>query len=94
MSIRNNFKADSSAVIWVLLVIGIMVGAAIVVFWKWKDLNNTVASEFNCKIKQQSYCLGVINKESQNWDEIAPKTGCEKYNVVKPADEDCKRLFG
>jgi hypothetical protein len=94
MSILNNYKADSSAVIWVLLVIGIIVAASIVIFWKWKDLNNTVTNEFNCKIKQQSYCLGMINKENPNWDEIAPKTGCDKYNVVKPDDGTCKRLFG
>jgi len=93
MSIRNNCKATSTAVIWALVAIGIIVTVSIVVFWKWKDLNSTVANEFNCRVKQQSYCLNLITKQNPNWDEIAPKTGCEKFAIVKPTEEDCKRLY-
>ena len=84
-------KGVSSTAIFVLVAIGILVIAGLIVFWQFLKQNPTV-NEFTCKIKQSSYCSSLINGENPNWDEIVPKTGCEKIGIAKPTLEECKGL--
>lgn len=85
-------KGVSSTVIFVVVAIALFVGAGIIVFWKWMDLQGLIANESSCILKQKSYCVSLINGENPNWDEINPKTGCEKFGIVQPSSDDCKRL--
>ena len=83
-------KGLSSTVIFVLVTIGLMVAAGMIIFWRWMGWHGEVVNEYSCRVKQQNYCMQLINGENPNWDEIAPKTGCEKFGVVKPTLDECK----
>lgn len=83
----------SSTAIFVMVVIGLMFLAGLVIFWRWLDLQKREANEFACKVKQRSYCLALIKGENPNWEEIEPKEGCEKFEIVKPGIEECKKMM-
>jgi hypothetical protein len=85
--------AVSSTAIFVLVVIGMMLTASLVIFWRWMDLQGQEANEFYCKIKQKNYCAALLQGENPNWDEINPKTGCEKFGIAKPTLEECKKAI-
>jgi len=80
-------------VIFIIFVIGLIVGAALLIFWKWYGTSITMANEFTCKLKLQSYCMDINKGKQTNWNELAPKEGCEKFNVVQPSEEECKKLL-
>lgn len=82
-------KAVSSTAIFVMVVIGMFLAAALVIFWKWLKIN-VEPNEFTCQIKQRSYCESLIKGENPNWDEISPK-GCERLGITKPSQEECKK---
>lgn len=84
-------KMVSSTAIFVMVVIGMFLTAALVIFWKWLKFN-IEPNEFTCKIKQRSYCESLTKGENPNWDEISPKTGCEKFEITKPSEEECKKM--
>lgn len=86
-------RAVSAAVIFILVVLGLMIGSGLIIFWKWMRYQTSSVSELACKLKQRSYCIDLINKESPNWDEIEPKSGCEKFGIVKPTEQECKELI-
>lgn len=92
MRVIKKMRGVSTSVIFVLVVIGIFVLSGLVVFWKWVEISHGETSELACKLKQRSYCTGLINNDNPNWDEISPKKGCEKYGIVKPSYEECKKL--
>lgn len=71
-----------------------MLLAGLVIFWKWFEIQKNEANEFRCKIKQRSYCSSLIQGENPNWEEIEPKSGCEKFEIVKPSVEECKKMVG
>jgi len=53
------------------------------------------ANEIACRLKLQSFCNDWIIGKKWNWNDIEPKTGCEKFQVYEPSSVDeCKRLFG
>lgn len=79
-------------VIFLLVVIGLMVGAGLIIFWKWFEV--TQVSEATCRLKQQNYCSELIAGKEPKWDEIPPKTGCEKFGIMEPSEEDCRELYG
>jgi hypothetical protein len=85
--------AVSSTAIFVLVVIGMMLTASLVIFWRWMNLQGQEANEFYCKIKQKNYCSALINGENPNWDDIAPKTGCEKFGIARPTLDECKKAI-
>lgn len=78
-------------VIFIIVFIGLVVGASLVIFWKWYANQNMMANEFACKIKQQNYCIDLIKGKQTNWNEIPPKEGCEKFNVYEPSVEECQK---
>lgn len=77
-------------VVFILIVIGLIVGAGLVIFWKWLDFLNIQANEISCRMKQSNYCMDLIAGKNPNWDDIPPKEGCEKY-VTQPTLEECKK---
>jgi len=80
-------------VVFILVVMGLMIGASLIIFWKWVASEEERASERACRLKQYNYCVDLINGKNPNWDEIPPKEGCEKY-VSIPTEEECKDIFG
>ncbi len=86
-------RGVTSTTIFILVVTGLIVASGLLIFWRWMEFNKSSASELSCKLKQQSYCIALKNKENPNWDEIEPKSGCERFGIVKPTEEECKRLF-
>jgi hypothetical protein len=85
-------KGVTNTAVFILVAIGLFIFAGLVIFWKWFGWAGVTTNEFFCGIKQQSYCKDLVNKENPNWDEIAPKTGCEQFGVVKPTLDECKGL--
>jgi hypothetical protein len=79
-------------VIFIVVVIGLIIVASLIVFWKWLDLQNMQANQWNCRMKLMNYCSDLIRGRQTNWDDISPKEGCEKY-VAKPSLEDCKKVY-
>lgn len=79
-------------VIFILIFIGLVIGASAIVFWKWYSGNSTLANEFTCRAKQGSYCSDLIAGKSPNWDDIPPKTGCDKFNIVQPTKDQCEKV--
>ena len=88
-----NMKIVSTSAIFVITVIGIIVLAGILVFWRFMNLQNASANEASCKAKQFSYCSSLINGENKDWEEIPPKEGCEKFGIVKPSKDECERIL-
>jgi hypothetical protein len=86
-------KGVTSSVIFILVVIGLIVVAGLMIFWKWMGFQSATANELSCRLKQRSYCNSLINNENPNWDELAPKTGCDQYGIVKPTEDECRRLL-
>jgi len=87
-------KALATDAIFVIVVIGLMVGAGLVIFWKWLDIQNIQANEMSCRLKQQAYCNDWISDQKWNWDEKEPKN-CEQFGIgPPPSKEECKKLFG
>jgi hypothetical protein len=80
-------------VIFIIVLIGLFVGAGMIIFWKWYANQKMIANEVNCRLKQQSYCLDVINGKQPNWDDVPPKSGCETYKIFPPTEEECKKLI-
>lgn len=81
----------SSTAIFVMVAIGMFLVASLVIFWKWLKMN-VEPNEFTCKIKQRSYCESLIKGENPNWEEISPKTGCERFGIARPSEEECKKM--
>lgn len=79
-------------VIFVIFVIGLIVAAGLIIFWKWYSSQNQMVTEFACKIKLQSYCIDLIKGKQSDWNELEPKSGCEKFNIVQPSEEECKKI--
>ena len=79
--------------IFIIVVIGLIVGASMVIFWRWMQTQEKVANEYNCKLKLQSYCEALINGEKPKWNKIPPKEGCEDYGVAEPNEKECRSLF-
>jgi hypothetical protein len=87
-------KAFATDAIFVIVVIGLLVSAGLIIFWKWLDMQNMQANQISCKLKQQAYCNDWINGKKWNWDDKEPKN-CDKFNIYPPAsEEECKKLFG
>jgi len=80
-------------VIFIFLTIGMLIFVALLIFWRWMDIQNMAATETSCKNKQISYCIALLNKENPNWEDINPKTGCEKIGITKPSEDECKSLL-
>jgi len=78
-------------VIFILFLIGLVIGASLIIFWKWISGQTTIANEFACKTKWNSYCSDLIQGKQTNWNELPPTQGCEKYDVVQPSEQECKR---
>ena len=80
-------------VIFIIIFIALVVGASLIIFWKWYANQNMMASEYACKMKLYNYCIDAIRGKQTNWNEIPPKEGCEKFNVVQPTEQECKKLI-
>jgi hypothetical protein len=80
-------------VIFIIFFIGLVVGACLIIFWKWYASQSMIASEYACRMKLYNYCLDVIGGKQANWNELPPKEGCEKFNIVQPSEEECKKLI-
>ncbi|MEM5815069.1 MAG: hypothetical protein QXD89_01095 [Candidatus Aenigmatarchaeota archaeon] len=85
-------KGVSTSAIFVIVVLGMIIMAGIIVFWRWFSSQKEV-SEMGCKAKQLNYCISLINNENIDWDHINPKEGCEKFGIVKPSKEECEKLI-
>jgi len=86
-------RGVSTEAIFVIVVLGMIIMAGIVVFWRWIS-SQKEASEASCKAKQLSYCISLVNNENVEWENIAPKEGCEKFGISKPTKEECQKLIG
>jgi hypothetical protein len=79
-------------VIFVIFVIGLIIGASLIVFWKWFDLGKLQANEWSCRMKLLNYCADLVKGKQSSWNDIPPKEGCEKY-VAQPSLDDCKKVY-
>jgi hypothetical protein len=86
-------KAFATDAIFVVVVIGLMIGAALLLYWKWVSLQPGIADEVHCRIKLQSYCNELLAGKQPSWNDLEPKTGCEKFNVYEPTKQQCESLF-
>ena len=87
-------KALATDAIFLIVVIGLIVGTALIIFWKWFAAAGMQANEIACRTKLQNFCMDWINGKKGNWNDIEPKTGCEKFDISEPENVDkCKELF-
>jgi hypothetical protein len=88
-------KAIGWYVVFLVIVIGFFIGAAIIVLWHFLGIEEKEATREACVTKLQNYCYRWITekKEPGDWDSIYPKEGCEKFNINKPSLDDCKNIL-
>ena len=87
-------KAIADATVFTLALVALFLISGIVIVWRWYSFQSVEASETACKAKYQSYCLDLLEGKDTKWDELSPKTGCEKFDVYEPNLSDCKKVFG
>jgi hypothetical protein len=82
--------------IFIITVIGMFVGAMLVMFWNYIEVQKKEVSREACLLKLQNYCYRWVTekKEPGDWDNIHPKEGCEKFNINRPTQKDCENIFG
>jgi hypothetical protein len=80
-------------VIFIIFMIGLIVGAALIIFWKWYASQSMMANQFACQMKLHNYCADVIQGKQTDWDSIPPTSGCDKFGIEGPPDKgDCEKL--
>jgi len=84
-------KGVTSTAIFVMFAIGAIAIGCVLVVWRWVDWQGKWVNEATCKAKQNDYCTRLNNGENPDWDQISPKEGCEKFGIVKPSPDECKR---
>jgi hypothetical protein len=89
-------KGVSSYVIFIIAAIGMFVGAMLMVFYNYIDLQRKEATREACLAKLQNYCFRWVTdkKEPGDWESVHPKTGCEEFGIKKPEKEYCESIFG
>ena len=77
--------------IFLIVVIGMLIGASLLIYAIWVENQKNVATEISCKLKIQVYCNKLVAGENPKWDELEPREGCEKYGIEAPPTlEECK----
>jgi len=79
--------------IFIILLIALIVSTTMILFWKWYASAKTEANALTCRMKLQSYCLDLIAGKNPKWDEIPPKEGCEKFEIVQPSEDECREMI-
>jgi hypothetical protein len=89
-------KGVGPYVIFIILAIGIFVGAMLIMFWNYIEMQGKEATKEACLTKLQNYCYRWITekKEPGDWDSVYPQKGCENFKIEKPTKEYCENLFG
>ncbi|MHA1828278.1 MAG: hypothetical protein ACTSX6_06480 [Candidatus Heimdallarchaeaceae archaeon] len=88
-------KAIALQAVFLLVVIGLIIGATLIVFWKWLGAQSE-PNEMTCKLKLRSYCSQVVGGKNPDWSSFEPK-GCEPFigysDTSPPSEDECKELY-
>lgn len=83
--------------IFIILFIGAVVFSSALVFWEWYNKEKTTASETNCRMKLQSYCIDWKNANydpgsEPDWNNLPPTEGCDQFGILRPSEADCEAV--
>jgi len=84
--------------VFIVVGLGLVISAAIVIFWNWIASQKQAASEFSCRNKYENYCIRWLNQQRDpgDWDTVPPKPeDCVQFNIAKPASlDECREMVG